>query len=223
MRKVRVTLAVGGALILALGAVALTRSPPRILGTTWHGERAELHLVSSDFAVCQANETLPRGVTGIRLWMRAFFGAPVHLVAYSGSRVLTEGSRGADWTGQSVTVPVKPVDHASSHVKLCFALAPNREPVIMLGDLTPPREAAVVSQTGRIAQAAANRGPLLKGRVGIEYLTAGRRSWWSRILPVAQHMGLGRAFSGTWIALLPVALMAAVIALALRLTLRELP
>ena len=36
-------------------------------------------------------------------------------------------------------------------------------------------------------------------------------------------MGLGRAFSGTWIALLLAALMAAVIALALRLTLRELP
>ena len=44
-----------------------------------------------------------------------------------------------------------------THVKLCFALAPDREPVIMLGDLTPPREAAVVFQTGRIAQAATNQ------------------------------------------------------------------
>jgi hypothetical protein len=40
---------------------------------------------------------------------------------------------------------------------------------------------------------------------------------------VAQHMGLGRAYTGTWIALLVAALMAAVGALAIRLTLRTLP
>jgi hypothetical protein len=223
MRNVRVTLAVGVALLVALGAVTLTRSPPRILATSWRGGRAELQLVTGDIAACQANEVLPGGVSGIRLWMRAFFGAQVHVVAYSGSRVLTEGSRGADWTGQSVTVPVKPLSHASTHVRLCFALGPNSEPVILLGDLTPPREATEVSESDRPSPAATNGGPVLKGRVGVEYLTAGRGSWWSRILPVAQHLGLGRAFSGTWIALLVAALMAAVGALALGLTARELP
>jgi hypothetical protein len=224
MRNVKVTLAVGVALLLALGAVTLTRAPPRALRTSWRGGRAELYLLTGHIAVCQADEVLPAGASGIRLWMRAFFGARVRVVAYSGSRVLAEGSRGANWTGQSVTVPVKPVGHASTNVRLCFAVGPNSEPVILLGDLTPPREAAVILARGRPTPAvAANEGPVLKGRVGVEYLAAGRSSWWSRILPVAQHLGLGRAFSGTWIALLVAALMAAVGALALGLTLRELP
>ncbi len=217
MRNVQVTLAVGVALLVAVGAVTLTRSPPRVVRTGWRGEHGELYLATGDITVCQANEVLPSGVTGIRLWMRAFFGTQVHVVAYSGSQVLAKGSRGAEWTGESVTVPVKPVDHTTSDVRLCIALGPNSEPVILIGDLTPPQEAAGVPESGSTAAAK------LKGRVGVEYLAAGRSSWWSRVLSVAQHMGLGRAFSGTWIALLAAALMAAVGALALGLTLRELP
>jgi hypothetical protein len=40
---------------------------------------------------------------------------------------------------------------------------------------------------------------------------------------VAKHLGLGRSYSGTWIAFLLAALMAAVGVLAIRQTLRELP
>jgi hypothetical protein len=65
-------------------------------------------------------------------------------------------------------------------------------------------------------------GQRLPGRIDIEYLGSGQGSWWSRLLPVARHMGLGRAFSGTWIVLLVAAMVAAVGALAGRLVLREL-
>jgi hypothetical protein len=74
-----------------------------------------------------------------------------------------------------------------------------------------PRSAAAVTSTGEP----------LAGRLGVEYLAASNRSWWSRILEVARHMGLGHALSGTWVVLLIAALMAAVGALAIRAVLRE--
>jgi hypothetical protein len=97
-------------------------------------------------------------------------------------------------------------------VTLCVAVGPNSEPIFIFGREAPQREAAVATGEGR-----------LRGRMGVEYLTAGRRSWWSRILPVARHMGLGHALSGTWVVLLIAALVGAVGLLAMRLTLRELP
>jgi hypothetical protein len=228
MRNVKVTLAVGIALMVAVGAVTLTRSPPRVVRVGVPGGLGEGNLIlaitASDISVCQANEVLPGGVSGIRLALWAFYGSQVHVRVYSGSQILTEGRRGADWTSDSVTVPVKPVDHATSHVQVCFALGPNSEPVILLGAPAPVQALASASKGGTpTPAAAASEGQRLRGRVGVEYLAAGRGSWWSRALSVARHMGLGRAFSGTWIALLVAALMAAVGVLAVRLTLRELP
>ncbi len=228
MSSVKVTLAVGIALLVAAIAVTLTRAPPRVVRAVaqervGRGEHRKLGLTASNIAVCQAGEVLPAGVSGIRFSMRAFYGARVQVVAYSGSSVLTEGRRGADWTGQSVTVPVAPLDRASSHVKLCFAIGPNSEPIAILGALASERETAAVLTSRRIRPAAATINAVpLGGRVGVEYLAAGRGSWWSRLASVAGHMGLGRAYSGAWIALLVAALMAGVGVLAVRLTAREL-
>ncbi|HEV3322955.1 MAG TPA: hypothetical protein VG147_12310 [Solirubrobacteraceae bacterium] len=229
MRNVTVTLAVGIALLVLAVAVALTRAPPRVVRAVaqeyvGRGEHARLGLTVSDTAVCQANEVLPAGVSGIRLSLRAFYGAPVQVVVYSGSSVLANGRRGPDWTGQSVTVPVAPRDRASAGVRLCFAIGPNSEPVVILGDPTSGRETAVALASRSVTPVAATvKGVPLGGRVGVEYLAAGRGSWWSRLGSVAQHMGLGRAYSGAWIAFLVAALMVAAGVLAARLTARELP
>lgn len=224
MRNVTVTLAVGIVLLGAVGALTLTRAPPRVVRVGVRDERIGLDTTTGDIAVCQTNEALPAGVSGIRLSLWAFFGAQVHVVAYSGSQVLTEGRRGADWTSDSVTVPVRPLDRSSTQVKLCFTIGPNSEPVILRGtSVRLAREAAVLTDITPTAEVAAGEKRLLEGRVGVEYLAAGRGSWWSRVLSVARRVGLGRAFSGTWIALLIAALMAAVGVLAVRLTLRELP
>ncbi|MGP0103011.1 MAG: hypothetical protein ACLPUT_15510 [Solirubrobacteraceae bacterium] len=220
--RVKVTLAVGIALLAAVGALALTRSPPRVVGADASSERSILAHLSGDISVCQTGETLPADVSAIRLSMWAFLGWPMHVVAYQGSRVLTEGRRSADWTSNSVTVPVKPLDHATAGVALCFAIGPNSEPVLILGQSTPAPEAAVAVRGGAPGPGSEIEGRL-PGRVGVEYLAAGQGSWWSRALSVASHMGLGRSFSGTWIAYLVAALMAAVGFLAVRLTLRELP
>jgi hypothetical protein len=211
VRDVKLTIAVSLALTVAVGALTLTRSPPRLVGAR-AVETAELASTVDKAAACQANEVLPRGVTAIRLTLETLFGSGVLVRAYSTSRLLTEGRRAAGWAGGSVTVPVVPLNHTVSHVKICFQLLGNSEPVGVVGVRTPPREAAV-----------SRAGQRLSGRFGVEYLAAGRGSWWSRALSVARHIGIGHAFSGTWVALLIAALMAAVGALALRVAWRELP
>jgi hypothetical protein len=224
MRNVKVTLAVGLLLLAGVGAVTLTRAPVRVLRASGEPENAPLGVTIGDTVICQSGEVLPSGTSAIRLPVIAFFGSNVSVIAFRGSRILTAGTRGPNWTGVSVTVPVKPVRETTSDVKVCFGLAPNSEPLIIPGYLTPPAKAAVALPSHTLTPAAAtSAGGPLKGALAFEYLASGRDPWWSRILAVARHLGLGRAYSGTWIALLVAALMAVVGALAIRLTLRELP
>jgi hypothetical protein len=208
-RQAKLTLCVGVLLLAGICAYALTRSPPRVVRT---GPKplGVLTGLYGEGEACQGNEVLPAGVTAIRLSLAAYFGARVRLTAYAGQHLLVEGRRGPEWTGTSITVPVKPLSHGVAHVKVCFDISPNSESIFFFGRETPSREAATVPPGGR-----------LPGRLDIEYLTTGRRSWWSQLLAVARHVGLGRAFSGTWIALVIAALMAAVGLLAVKVTLRE--
>jgi hypothetical protein len=210
VRVVQVTLVAGVAILIAVCGYVLTRSPPRVLRA---GAKPNIFLSSfyGNAEACQGDETLPAGASAVRLSILAYVGAPIHVAVYSGAHVLTQGSRGPNWTGTSVTVPVVPLSHSASNATLCFAVAPNSETLFLLGSQAPAAEALRAS-TG---QAAA-------GRLGVEYLGAGVGSWWSRVPTVARHMGLGRAFSGTWIVLLIVAMVAAVGILAGGLALREL-
>jgi len=119
--------------------------------------------------------------------------------------------RGSGWTGGTVTVPVRPVVGRAVHnVTICFKLGPTREIVTIEGQLTKP------------AVAARGEGAALPGRMRIEYVRAGHSSWWSLALPTARRLGLGRAWAGSWVALLLATLMGAVVALCSWVLLREL-
>jgi hypothetical protein len=212
VNDLKVTLGASIALLVVVGALTLMHSPPRVVrvATT---SRAGLAVTTSGAEICQANEVLPAAVSAIRVSLRAYFGAWVRVTASSGSRVLTEGRRGPDWTGTSVTIPVKPLNYSASHVNLCIDVAPNSELIQFRGAETSARETAV-----------SRSGAELGGRVGVEYLASGQGSWWwSRILSVARHVGLGHALSGTWVVLLIAALMFVAGALAVRLVLSEPP
>jgi hypothetical protein len=232
MRKATITLAIGIVLIAAASAVALTRSPPQVARVgvpTGDVKATALGKILGDLSLCQSGETLPAGVSGIRVGMWAFYGAKVHVRVYSGSRVLTEGSRGPNWTGTSVTVPVKPVARTSSGVTVCVGVGPNNQPLLLLG--APPPEganagagaAATLGANSPTPAAAGSSHRSVGGKIGLEYLRAGSGSWWSRVSSVAANMGLGRSYTGTWIAFLVAALMVAVGVLAVRLSLRVLP
>jgi hypothetical protein len=207
----KATIAVSVALMAIIGALTLTHSPARILRASATAQ-AVVGYTTSNPAACQKNEVLPGGVSAIRVWLDSGLGPSLRVRVDAGRRVIAEGVRAAGWAGGSVTVPVKPVSHTVSHVKLCLDPGPNSEPVWIFGVRTPAREAAFSPE-----------GQRLGGRFGVEYLAAGGGSWWSRALSVARHVGIGHALSGTWVALLIAAVMVAVSGLALRVAWRELP
>jgi hypothetical protein len=222
MSNVKITLTTGIVLMIAAGALTLTQAPPRVV-RAGVPERAKVAFTTGDSTICQADEVLPSGVSAIRLGLVAGYGASVHVTAYHGGQLVTDGRRGAGWTTNTVTVPVKPVNRVVEPVTLCFALGPNSEPVYAAGSLTPAWAAAVTVGGGTPPPGSAASNKRLDGRVAVDYLATGRGSWWSRLLSVARHIGIGHFISGTWVAILITMLMAAVGAIAARLTLRELP
>lgn len=209
----RVSLALGAGLALAATAVAVTLSgsPMTLAGTNSVPFMREVANTNGDASACQAGETLPRGTSAIRLSLEAAIGPSVSSQAVSGRRVVTRGARGSGWSGGTVTIPVRPVvDRAVHNVTVCFKLGPTREIVTIEGQLTKP------------ASAARGEGKTLPGRMRVEYLRAGHSSWWSLALPIARRLGLGRAWAGSWVALLLATLMGALLALCSWLVLREL-
>lgn len=227
-----ITFIAGAVLIAAILVLTLSvNAPARVVHIGNVGPNAEtggLGRTINEPTICQAGEVLPSGVSAIRVSVWGFYGAHIHLMVYRGSQLITQGSRAADWTGSSVTIPVQPVSRTVSGVRVCFSIGPNSEPLEMIGHATSELESAVAIPTtvltnrNSLANVPAQAKVPIGGRFTIEYVATAPGSWWSRILTVARHMGLGRSYSGTWIALLVAALMACACALSVRLTLREL-
>ncbi len=205
------TIAVSLVLVATLGIITLAQAPTRVVRTSPHGVEVVTAGVG-DTAVCQSGEVLPAGVSAIRIWLEADIGPPVRVRVYSRGRLLTEGRRGAGWTASAVTVPVAALSRTASNIKVCFAAKPNSERLQLYGINTPARDAATTT-----------KGHPLAGRMTIEYMAPGSGSWFSRAFVLARHMGIGRAVSGTWLALLVATLMAGVLVVAARTAWRELP
>jgi hypothetical protein len=211
MRSVRVALAAGLALTALALAVTLSQSPLGVAATNSIQGKEELETLHRGTALCQPGETIPRGTTAIRLGMFAWLGPRVTLAAYSGNRVVTGGQRGSGWTGWVVTIPVKPLSHKVSDVKLCFATHLVRDETMK-----------IVGAHQSAHSAYHPNGAPLGGRVTVEYMQPSKRSWWSLASLVARHMGYGHADSGPWSVFVVIALAAAVAAAASGIVLREI-
>jgi hypothetical protein len=197
-RLTRFPLAAGLALIALAIAATLSSSPVVVAGANSIQARSEIAGTRGETRICQGNEVLPRDVTAIRLWMIANNGPRVSVEALAGGRVLTRGEREAGWgIDATVTIPVRSMSRAVQDATVCVTLGAAVEPVYLFG--------------GPIGGAASKKGGTAEMR--IEYLQASGGSWWSEIPTVARRIGLGRAPSGTWVALLALALMVAVVAL----------
>ncbi len=217
-RDPRVALAAGLTLTaLGICLVLLSNAPPIVIRS--NAPRTDsTSFGASDLAerICQPDEVLPGGTTAIRVWVEAVIGPPVSVEVLSGARLLTQGSRGWGWTAGSVTLPVRRQPRTVSYLTVCVNIAPPREPVGLQGVPSAPALAATVRQ-GPLPRATPvqaptyRRGPL-PGRLVIEYLRPGDRSWWSLARSVARRMELGHAGSGRWIPVLAIVLLAAVLA-----------
>jgi hypothetical protein len=211
MRDARVALALGLALVAIAAAIVLSQSPQVLTST--NGVKplnAALTSVPGAGSACQANEVLPARTTAVTLSLRASAGPRVAVTILSGKTVVAQGESASGWIGNMVTIPVGPLDHAVHQTTVCFAFAGANERVLFLGAPTSTGSAARTDTS------------VLPGRIAIEYRRPGSSSWWSLALSVARHLGLGRAWAGTWVALLAATLMAASIALAAWLAIRDL-
>ncbi len=207
---VRAVLAIGLTLLTIAVALVLSGSPARVAGTNSVLLQSRVAALDGYGGACQSREVLPAGTSAVRMDLDSAVGPTVTVTVFSGERVVTRGTRGSGWTGADVTVLVEHVRHTVSDTTVCLMLGPSRQRIDMLG--RPGRASTVTTSAEEPAV----------GRMRIEYLAAGDRSWWSQILSIARRIGLGRAPSGTWIVLLIVALMAALATLASCLLVREL-
>jgi hypothetical protein len=213
--RIRAALAGGLALIALALVVALSRAPATVVQARSVPPEKQLVTTTEDAGGCQRDEVLPRDTSAIRLGLFAVTTPAVAVKVFAGSRaagsrVIAQGTLAPGWSGEGATVAVNELPRTVSPVTVCFALESLNGEVTMVGRLTPAADATV------------GGGKPLPGRISIEYLRPGHRSWWSLAVSVARRLGLGRAASGTWNALLVVALAATVLSLSSWLVVRDL-
>lgn len=208
--RVRVALVFGLTLVAVAVVLVLSQSPARVIATNSISIRADLASYEGSVDVCQGNEAIPQGASAVRVALEAIVGPPVVVTVRAHDHLVTRGARGSGWTGGEVTVPLGRVPRATGDATLCLAIGRSREVITMLGAFSA-RPARVIAG-----------GSSPPGRIRVEYLAAGSRSWWSLALSVTRRIGLGRAPSGTWVVLLPILLMAAVVTLMSYVCVREL-
>lgn len=210
-RSVTISLIAG---LLALSAaIALTLSGSRMLIIEMHRtpEIEEFGLIKGDTTVCQAKELLPAGAEAISPSIYAAWGPSLAVTAYSHGRLVTSGTRGSGWIGVGPTVSISPVRRSVSNAEICIRMGDTGEDVGLAGNphFTPHARSST-------------RPHSLPGRITIFYNQRGGGSWWSNVSEVAGNIGFGHTPSGSTLALLLLALMAAFIAGGCWLTIREL-
>ena len=112
--------------------------------------------------------------------------------------------------GQRTSRPVTPLRRTIPGATVCASFALAHETLTLFGERTPT------------AIGAREDGQPLAGRMWIEYLRPGTRTWASFASSVVRDMGLGRAWDGTWIAFFTIAALVAIAGLASRLVLTEM-
>ncbi len=194
--RIKIVLATGLTFIAIAVFVALLHSPSTVAFTNGVQPSTPLLAADENVGACQRGETLPAGTSAIRLQIDATTGPRVAVGVIDDGRLITQGTAGTAWYGSAVTVPVRPLDRTIAHVTVCFKLSALSGSVALFGEPT------------KRTLAATSDGRPLPGRLRIAYLQSAHRSWWSLAGAVIEHMGLGRAASGSWI-VLPIVLLAA--------------
>ena len=208
MRRIKITVAVGLALLAVTLVLTLSSKPMAVLGTSG---KATQDLVSAhqNIRACQSGESLPKGTTAVRLHVYASVGPRVDVTLSEAGRQLAHGEVGSGWEGSAITVPLSSVIRARSTAELCFDVHVNgHETIALIGTLV---KGAGASPSGQVS-----------GHVAVEYLRRSHSSWWSRLPEVARRLGLGHAGAGTWSALLLLLLTSSALAAGSWLLVREL-
>src|ERR1039458_1004774 len=207
--QVAITLAFGLVLITAALVGLLAQTPDEVRSTNYITGQQELGLLRPHATVCQADERLPASTAALRMSLIAYIGPAVSVTVSRGGQIIASGHRDAGWVRGSLTLPLQPRVATPQDVKICLTRDPGVGLAGLFGHVTPR------------ALAATSDGMPLPGRMRIEYLARGHRSWFSLAEHVARRLGLGHSPSGTWIVIPLAAMMAIAVALAAWLLMRE--
>jgi hypothetical protein len=212
MRSAQIALAASLTLLLIAVGLTLLHSPSSVAATNKLTNQPQQTLATSraSTSYCQSDETLPQGTSAIRMSLSASIGPHLSVRVSSDGHTVTGGQQGSGWTGWVVTVPVKPIARAVSGTTVCVTFRARNETVVLLG------------RSSHVATGLSAGGRGLPGRMAIEYLRPGDRSWGSLASTIARNIGFGRAASGSWIVFFAIALMVGVAALTSRFVLLEL-
>jgi hypothetical protein len=158
--------------------------------------------------ICQRAELIPAGTGAVRVWLRTTGrpGPALALRATSGRTTVARGRLAAGWSGETATIPLRPVARVQQPARLC----------VMVGaeaSVTLAGEASADPSAGPPATAS---GSELRGRLRIEYLASEHHSWWSQAGTIARRIGFGRAPGGGSVAVAAALLMLAAASLGLR-------
>ncbi len=209
--SVGVALATGLTLLAVAIGVTLQGSPTTVLATNRIPDAGEVAATRKSTSACQSGELLPAGASALRLTLAGEIGPAVAVTVKSAGHTIARGSRGDGWTGASVTIPISRVSHTTPDAVLCFALGRPLGDIEIFGEHTSGAHALV-----------GPRGEALPGRMGVEYLGAGRASWLSRLSAIARRMGFGHAWGGVWIVFALLVAMAGAVGLLAWLARKEL-
>ncbi len=208
MRSVKVAL-IGAIVLLAIAiGVVLSRAPLIVASTNFVPAEAPIAYTRGNATSCQTT-TLPRDTAAIRVALSGDAGPRLRITVLSGSRVVAQGERPAGWgILANVIVPIRALSQTVLIARICIAAGPTVDPIAVLGvplSEHPPRELG-----------------LKDVRLSLEYLRRGPKSWLSLVPSIFEHMGFGHAASGRLLPFLVLAMMIAVGAIAVRLTVEEL-
>jgi len=142
MREARVAVIAGLTLTVIALAAVLSHAPATVAGANTIPAQDPLGADSAGATVCQAGETLPRDTSAIAISLSAFHGPRLTTAVLSGGHVLTRGQQGSDWSGRTVTIPVKTLDRTVAHATICFTFAAAHEAVSPFGAPTSRAVAA---------------------------------------------------------------------------------
>jgi hypothetical protein len=198
-------MAVGAAAVTALLVGVLLKTPERVLGSNSITVAGLLGSAPSGTRICQTGERLPASTESLRISIAAYLGPGVSVAVLHDGRLLSRGERGAEWVSGSLTFRLHPALDSPVAATICLTRDGRNLALGLLGGATAPGVAATAN------------GTALPGRMRVEYLARGHRSWLSLASTVARRMGLGHWPSGTWIVFLLLALMASACALGAKL------
>jgi len=209
--KVAATLAIGLVVIVATLVAVLLGTPNEVIATNSVTVAQELGFFHEHTRVCQGGERLPASTTALRVSLGAIaHPGPAVAVTISHVGVLAAtGHRNGGWVSSSLTLPLEPRIATPTEATVCLRRGAGGMPVEIAGNTAPSGTAATVN------------GRPLPGRMRIEYLTHGDRSWLSLVKRVSRRMGLVRTPSGGWIVIPLVLLMAIAAGLGAWLLMRE--